>query len=53
MRADPWELTNVVDNPAHRDTVSELQRQLLAWSIATEDATPVPLPDIPQYPQNT
>lgn len=41
---DPWELTNLVDNPAHRDLIGELRSRLLAWSIATEDARPVPLP---------
>lgn len=41
--SDPWELTNVVDNPAHQDIVFELRSQLLAWSIMTEDSRPVPL----------
>ncbi len=34
---DPWELTNVVDDPTHRDIVFELQSQLLAWSLGPED----------------
>jgi len=41
---DPWELENVVDEPAHRDVVAELRLRLLDWSIETEDARPVPLP---------
>jgi arylsulfatase A-like enzyme len=43
---DPWELTNVVRDPANRDVVVAMQRRLLAWSIATEDARPVPLPEV-------
>ncbi len=41
---DPWELHNVVENPDHRDVVAGLQLKLADWSIATEDAKPVPLP---------
>lgn len=41
---DPWELENVIDEPAHRDVVSELRLRLLDWSVETEDARPVPLP---------
>lgn len=41
---DPWELVNVVGDPAHRDIVADMQRRLLDWSISTEDARPVPLP---------
>lgn len=40
---DPWELKNVVDeNPG---VVSEMRLRLADWSINTEDAPPVPLPD--------
>jgi arylsulfatase A-like enzyme len=42
---DPWELHNVVDAPAHRDVLSDMRVRLADWSIRTEDATPVPLPD--------
>jgi arylsulfatase A-like enzyme len=42
---DPWELENVIDEPAHRDVVSALRLRLLDWSVETEDARPVPLPD--------
>ena len=40
---DPWELENVVDDPANREVVAELRLRLADWSIATEDAHPVPL----------
>ena len=42
---DPWELQNVIDDPAHRDMLSEMKLQLADWSIMTEDAKPVPLPE--------
>ena len=42
---DPWELENVVENPEHREIVAELRLQLADWSIRTEDARPVPLPE--------
>lgn len=41
---DPWELRNVVRDPANRDVLADMQRRLADWSIATEDARPVPLP---------
>lgn len=41
---DPWELYNVIDDPAHADVVAELRLRLLDWSITTEDSHPVPLP---------
>jgi hypothetical protein len=44
--ADPWELENVIDNPAHRDVTADMQLRLLDWSIQTEDAVPVPLPTL-------
>ncbi len=43
---DPWELYNVVDHAVHRDVLMDLQLKLADWSIQTEDAQPVPLPDI-------
>jgi arylsulfatase A-like enzyme len=44
LDADPWELTNLSrsPNPEHRQAKLDLQRQLLAWSIRTEDGAPVP-----------
>ncbi|MCB0083808.1 MAG: DUF4976 domain-containing protein, partial [Caldilineaceae bacterium] len=44
LRADPWELSNVIDDPTHASTVADLRLRLADWMIATEDAQPVPLP---------
>lgn len=44
---DPWELTNVAADPAHRDIISDMRRRLADWMIRTEDAKPVPLPELP------
>jgi arylsulfatase A-like enzyme len=46
LRRDPWELHNVVGDPAYRDVIHAMQLRLLEWSIETEDARPVPLPDV-------
>jgi arylsulfatase A-like enzyme len=42
---DPWELENEIDNPSCRDVIGDMRLRLLGWSIRTEDASPVPLPD--------
>ena len=42
---DPWELRNLADDPAHREVLAEMQGRLADWSVRTEDAPPVPLPD--------
>ena len=42
---DPAELRNLAADPDHADVVSEMRTHLLNWSIRTEDAVPVPLPD--------
>ena len=47
MVHDPWELTNVIDDPAYGDVLSDLRVRLLDWSIETEDGSPVPLPQVP------
>lgn len=47
LRHDPWELTNVVDDPANREIIADMQRRLADWMIRTEDSPPVPLPDRP------
>lgn len=44
LREDPWELSNVADRPQNRGVICDLSRRLMDWSIATEDARPVPLP---------
>jgi arylsulfatase A-like enzyme len=43
---DPWELENVVDDPRHGESVAELRLHLADWAIRTEDARPVPLPEM-------
>jgi arylsulfatase A-like enzyme len=45
LQTDPWELDNLATLPEHLDTIHDLRRELLAWSIQTEDAQPVPLPN--------
>ena len=42
---DPWELENVVDDSAHREVLADLRLRLADWSIKTEDAKPMPLPE--------
>lgn len=44
MVNDPWELTNVVDDPHHQAVVAELRLRLADWAIHTEDGQPVTLP---------
>jgi len=43
---DPWELVNVVDEAQHSAVLAEMRLRLADWSIGTEDAAPVPLPEI-------
>ena len=45
LRADPFELRNLAAVPGHEGRIAELQRLLLAWSVRTEDARPVLLPE--------
>jgi len=42
---DPWELENIVDDLNNRAVLAEMQLRLADWSIKTEDAKPVPLPE--------
>ena len=46
---DPWELRNAVDDPANGDVLMDLRLRLANWSIFTEDARPVPLPEKERY----
>jgi arylsulfatase A-like enzyme len=39
LDADPGELHNVADDPAHRDRVLEYAQRLLSWRLATDDNT--------------
>lgn len=43
LQTDPWELTNLARDPDCAEVVQQMRRRLLDWSIATEDALPVPL----------
>ena len=42
---DPWELENVAARAEHQAVMADLRLRLADWSIQTEDALPVPLPD--------
>ena len=44
---DPWELDNRIHDPRYAADVARLRLALADWSIATEDAVPVPLPELP------
>ena len=44
LNADPWELTNVADDPANLPVISQMRALLLEWATNTEDYDPVPLP---------
>ena len=44
LNADPWELTNVANDPANVSVISEMRARLIEWAVATEDYDPVPLP---------
>ena len=46
---DPWELANVVSDPANQMVLAELQLRLADWSMGTEDSPPVPLPGAERY----
>ena len=47
LELDPFELTNraLDPDPRYRTALLELSRRLGDWSMRTEDAAPVPLPD--------
>jgi arylsulfatase A-like enzyme len=34
LTGDPWELTNVVDNPVHQDIIFNLRSRLLSWGAS-------------------
>lgn len=46
---DPWELANVAADPAYTETLAAMRLRLADWSIRTEDAVDVPLPDEDKY----
>ncbi len=42
---DPWEQSNVAEDPGNAEVVGDMRRRLAGWMIRTEDPSPVPLPD--------
>ncbi|MBT4823501.1 MAG: sulfatase-like hydrolase/transferase [Lentisphaerae bacterium] len=46
---DPWELDNVVDEPANSGTVDTLRRRLQHWRETTPEKLPVPMPAPEKY----
>lgn len=45
LEQDPAERWNVAGEPRNRDVVNDMKTLLMDWSINTEDAKPVPLPN--------
>jgi arylsulfatase A-like enzyme len=45
LRADPWELDNLIDDPARRGIARDLLARLSAWSSKIPEAGGVPLPE--------
>jgi arylsulfatase A-like enzyme len=41
LEADPYELDNLIDQPAHAATQADLLAELNAWKIKTDDAFPL------------
>jgi choline-sulfatase len=46
LRRDPGELSNVAAETENREMVDALRLRMLDWSVRTEDASPVPLPEL-------
>lgn len=46
LKNDPWELRNVVEDIANKEIIADLTKRLFKWSVMTEDAKPVPLPNM-------
>jgi len=46
LENDPWELENLIDNSENKDALAEMRLRLADWSISTEDARPVPQPEL-------
>jgi arylsulfatase A-like enzyme len=49
LKQDPWEHHNVANAGANAGVVAEMSLRLADWSVETEDAPPVPLPDSGHY----
>jgi len=41
LERDPYELTNLIDDPAHTDVLGDMRRRLRAWQERTGDAEDV------------
>ncbi len=46
LKNDPWELSNVVGEPANGSVLADSRLRLADWSIGAEDGEPVPLPEL-------
>ena len=42
LRADPYELTNLFDDPAQRDRVRDMAARIRMWQYETGDSAPLP-----------
>ena len=43
LTSDPWEETNLFDEPAHRDRVREMTARIRRWQFETEDDLVLPM----------
>lgn len=48
LRADPFELHNLADDPAHADKLEEMRSQLDGWIEATDDTGATPENPVPE-----
>lgn len=51
LEADPWEMRNLYFEPEHRQTVRELERELLDWTVTTTRPATVHPPTTYDSPQ--
>jgi arylsulfatase A-like enzyme len=42
LRSDPYEMTNLFDDPAHRDRIRDMAARVYAWQVRTGDTAPLP-----------
>ena len=42
LRSDPYEQTNLFDDPAHRDRVLDMSARIRMWQFETGDTAPLP-----------
>ncbi len=53
MESDPWELTNLAEQPSMAPTRRELREMLLRWAVMTEDHSATPLYSEPDTLRDT